>query len=79
MEKTTNATTPESTTTEKVTEATETTTQISALDISNDVKNLSTQVVDLENQLSKGVYFFLLIFDLLDNLFFFTPKYLNKN
>ena len=30
------------------------TTQISTVDISNDVKNLSNQVVDLENQLSQG-------------------------
>ena len=54
MEKATNATIAETTTTEKITEATETTTQISNLAISNDVKNLSSQMTDMENQLSQG-------------------------
>ena len=58
MEKATNATIAETTTTEKITETTETTTQISNLAISNDVKNLSSQMTDMENQLSQGVLSF---------------------
>ena len=74
LEKITNATTPEITTTQKVTEAPETTTQISTLDISNDVKNLSSQVEDLESQLSKGAFLFLSMYDLLAYLIiFYTP------
>ena len=68
VDKTTIATTAEITTTDKVTEATERTTQISTVDISNDVKNLSTQVVDLENQLSKGK----------QRIFWYLPKVLSS-
>ena len=58
MEKATNTTIAETSTTEKITEAIETTTQISNLEISNDVKNLSSQMTDMENQLSQGVLSF---------------------